>query len=120
MPHFLNEETKVANRFINGGVNGLFPLAEEGLFAYYGQALRHQKVILQCNVLWMTSPKADLSTAKEEPFNHSSLVPQFSPRIPCYRADANARLSTEYSSGRLVFWAGWGICKMRILAKKAS
>jgi len=50
-------------------------------------------VILQCNVLWMTSPKADLSTDKEERFNHSRLVPQFHPRIPCYRADANERLS---------------------------
>jgi hypothetical protein len=41
----------------------------------------------------MTSPRADLSTTKEEPFNHSRLVPQFSPRIPCYKADANERLS---------------------------
>jgi hypothetical protein len=41
----------------------------------------------------MTSPKADLSTPKEEQFNHSRLVPQFFPRIPCYRADANERLS---------------------------
>jgi hypothetical protein len=41
----------------------------------------------------MTSPKADLSTEKEEQFNHSRLVPQFFPRIPCYRAAANERLS---------------------------
>jgi hypothetical protein len=40
----------------------------------------------------MTSPKADLSTDKEEQFNHAPLVPQFYPRIPCYRADANERL----------------------------
>jgi hypothetical protein len=48
---------------------------------------------LQCNLLWLSSPKADLSTKKEEPFNHSPLVPQFLPRIPCYRADANERLT---------------------------
>ena len=30
---------------------------------------------------------------KEEKFNHSRLVPQFNPRIPCYKADANERLS---------------------------
>ena len=93
LSHFLNQEAAVTNRFINGGVNGLFPLALEGLVGYYGQALRHQKVILHCNVLWLTSPKADLSTDKEESFNHARLVPQFFTRIPCYRADANERLS---------------------------
>ena len=35
--------------------------------------------------------KADLQTAKEEQFNHSRLVPQFSPRIPCYRAELSER-----------------------------
>jgi hypothetical protein len=93
LSHFLNQETGATNRFVNGGINGLFPLAEEGLLTYYGRPLRHEKVILQCNVLWMTSPKADLSTEKEEQFNHSRLVPQFSPRIPCYKADANERLN---------------------------
>jgi hypothetical protein len=93
LSHFLNQEAGTTNRFINGGLNGLFPLAEEGLVTYYSRALRGQKVILQCNLLWMTSPKADLSSTKEEQFNHSRLVPQFVPRIPCYRADANERLS---------------------------
>ena len=93
LSHFLNREAGATNRFINGGVNGFFPLAMAGLVEHYGGALRQQKVIVQCNLLWMTSPKADLSTDKEEPFNHSRLVPQFFPRIPCYRADANERLS---------------------------
>jgi hypothetical protein len=91
--HYLNQETGAANRFVNAGVNGLFPLALEGLIRCYGQSLRERKVLLHCNVLWMTSPKADLSTDKEEQFNHAALVPQFSPRIPCYRADANDRLN---------------------------
>jgi lysophospholipase L1-like esterase len=92
-PHFLNEQTGQADRFVNGGVNGLFPLALEGLVDYYGRALRNRKVILHCNLLWLSSPKADLQIDKEEKFNHSRLVPQFFPRIPCYRADANERLS---------------------------
>ncbi len=92
LSHFLNRESGATNRFINGGVNGFFPLALEGLLRYHGPALRGQKVIVQCNVLWMTSPKADLSTDKEEQFNHSVLAPQFSPRIPCYKADAHERL----------------------------
>ena len=64
-------------------------------------------MILHCNVLWMTSPKADLSAEKEEPFNHSGLVPQFCPRIPCYKADANERLSAvvEREVGFLA-WVG--------------
>ena len=91
--HFLNQETGATNLFVNAGVNGLFPLALEGLVRCYGQSLHHRKVLLHCNVLWMTSPKADLSTDKEEQFNHAALVPQFFPRIPCYRADANGRLN---------------------------
>jgi hypothetical protein len=90
--HFLNTESGRTNRFVNGGVNGLFPLAMEGLVDSYGHALKNRKIILHCNLLWLSSPKADLQIDKEEKFNHSRLVPQFSPRIPCYKADANERL----------------------------
>src|SRR5580704_14181981 len=90
--HFLNEQSGQADKFVNGGGNGLFPLALEGLVDYYGRALRNRKVILHCNLLWLSSPKADLQTDKEEKFNHSRLVPQFFPRIPCYKADDNERL----------------------------
>jgi len=93
LSHFLNRETGATDRFVNAGVNGLFPLALEGLVRCYCEPLRHRKVMLHCNVLWMTSSKADLSTDKEEQFNHAALVPQFFPRIPCYRADANERLN---------------------------
>jgi phosphoribosylformylglycinamidine synthase len=91
--HFLNAQTGQTDKFVNGGVNGLFPLALEGLVDYYGRPLRNRKVILHCNLLWLSSPKADLQIDKEETFNHSRLVPQFSPRIPCYKADVNQRLS---------------------------
>lgn len=93
LSHFLNEQSGQPGMFVNAGVNGLFPLALEGLVRYYGGPLRHRRVILHCNVLWMTSPKADLHTEKEERFNHADLVPQFSPRIPCYKADLNQRLA---------------------------
>jgi hypothetical protein len=92
LAHFLNEQDHETDRFVNLGLNGLFPLAEEGLITYYGQSLRHEKIVIQFNFLWLTSPKADLSSEREEHFNHSRLVPQFQPRIPCYRADANQRL----------------------------
>jgi hypothetical protein len=93
LPHFLNEQSGQPGRFVNVGVNGLFPLAFDGLICHYGESLRHHKVILHCNVLWMSSPKADLRSEKEERFNHADLVPQFSPRIPCYKADLNRRLA---------------------------
>jgi hypothetical protein len=94
LAHFLNAQAGLTNRFVNLGLNGMFPLAQEGLIRYYGRSLRHEKILIQFNPLWLTSPKADLSSEKEEPFNHSRLVPQFIPRIPCYRANANERLST--------------------------
>jgi hypothetical protein len=107
LSHFLDRAAGATNRFVNAGVNGLFPLAIEGLVRYYGAPLRDQKVILHCNLLWMTSPKADLSTDKEEPFNHARLVPQFSPVIRCYRADANERLSAVLARhSRFLAWVG--------------
>ena len=89
----MNAQSGRADRFINCGINGLFPLAMEGLVEDYGSALRNRTLIVHCNLLWMTSPKADLSIDKEESFNHSRLVPQFSPRIPCYKAKTEERLS---------------------------
>ena len=93
LSHYLNEQSGQPGEFVNAGVNGLFPLAFEGLIRDYGEPLFHRKVLLHCNVLWMSSPKADLQTDKEERFNHADLVPQFSPKIPCYKADLNKRLA---------------------------
>ncbi len=105
LTHFLNLESGKAEQFVNCGVNGLFPLSLEGLVSSYASSLRNRKVIVQCNILWMSSPKADLSTDKEETFNHSSLVPQFSPNIPCYRADASVRLGSVFT--RNIAFFGW-------------
>src|SRR5207249_4551644 len=91
LSHFL--QSGQPGKFVNAGVNGLFPLALEGLVRYYGGPLRGRKVLVHCNVLWMSSPKADLRTEKEQRFNHAELVPQFLPRIPCYKADLNQRLA---------------------------
>jgi len=93
LSHFLDQGSAEPGKFINAGVNGLFPIALEGLLHYYGHAVREARVLLHCNVLWMTSPKADLQTEKEQRFNHPELVPQFFPRIPCYRASLNQRIN---------------------------
>lgn len=93
LSHFLGEQSGQPGKFVNAGVNGLFPLAFEGLVGDYASAIRNRKLIVHLNLLWMSSPKADLSTSKEERFNHADLVAQFGPRIPCYKADFNHRLS---------------------------
>jgi hypothetical protein len=90
LSHFLNEQT--GRPFVNAGVNGLYPLALEGLIAHHGQAIRNRKVLFHCNLLWLSSPERDLQTAKEQSFNHPALIPQFSPRIPSYHADTETRL----------------------------
>jgi hypothetical protein len=93
LPTFLNQQNLPGIQFVNGGVNGLFPLALEGMLSHYARFPAGQKILLHCNLLWLTSPEADLSSTKEEHFNHSRLVPQFSPRIPSYRADPHERIS---------------------------
>ena len=105
LSHFLSQQSSRPDRFVNCGVNGLFPLAMEGLVESYGSSLRHRKVIVQCNLLWLTSPKADLSEDNEQEFNHARLVPQFRVRIPSYKADANERLSATIE--RHVDYLAW-------------
>jgi hypothetical protein len=105
LSHFLNQQGARPDRFVNCGVNGLFPLAMEGLVADYGGPIRGRKVIVHCNMLWLTSPKADLSAGLQESFNHSQLVPQFTPRIPSYRPDANTRISATLA--RRVDYIAW-------------
>lgn len=98
LSHFLTEQSPRHDAYLNCGVNGLFPLAMEGLMRNYAQTLQHKKVILHCNLLWMSSPRADLSEPKPQAFNHSRLVPQFMPRIPAYSADSSERISAFLDS----------------------
>lgn len=78
--------------FANAGLNGLYPLALWGLIEHHGGTLANRRVLLHCNLLWMSDPEADMQLAKEQVFNHPALVPQFTPRVPCYRADPDTRL----------------------------
>lgn len=110
LSHFLNGEKPIRktggkSTFVNAGVNGLFPLALEGLIRYHSDSLRGERVLLHCNLLWMSSPEVDMSVDKERAFNHVDLVPQFQPRIPCYRGDLNKRLGIAVHRELTVF--GW-------------
>ena len=78
-------------RFANMGIDGIHPAALAGLVEHYGRGISGRKVILHCNLLWMSSPRHDLAGDKEFSFNHPDLVPQFIPRIECYKADISHR-----------------------------
>jgi hypothetical protein len=91
--------------FANLGVDGIHPAAMEGLVEHYGGAIRGRDVVVHCNLLWMSSPRRDLREDKEFAFNHPRLVPQFIPRIACYREKVEERLSIVI--GRELPFAGW-------------
>ncbi len=107
LSHYLNEAGG-ADRFANLGVDGIHPVALAGLVEHYGRAISGRDVILNGNLLWMSSERRDLQTTKELPFNHPRLVPQVLPKlvppamrarlpavapdVPCYKAKADRRL----------------------------
>ena len=91
LSHCLNEES-AAGRFTNLGLDGGHPVALSGLIEQYAGAIRNKRVVVHCNLLWISSPRHDLSSDKETPLNHPALVPQFWCRIPCYRASLSDRL----------------------------
>ncbi len=92
LSHYLNAATG-QDRFANLGLDGTHPAALYGLLAYYARSISDQTVLLHFNPLWISSEKHDLSTTKEFAFNHPALVPQFLPRIPCYRASFSQRMN---------------------------
>lgn len=95
LAHALNEQFG-SERFVNGGLNGSHPLALEGLVRYYTQRITNRRVILHCNLLWMSSPERDLQTKKAVSFNHPQLLPQLMRKIPAYKASASDRLGTVF------------------------
>jgi len=92
--------------FANLGVDGIHPAAMAGLLEYYGGDIARQRVLLHCNLLWMSSRRHDLQVQKDFSFNHPALVPQFWPRIPCYSEPLSGRLGIVI--GRHVPMFAWG------------
>ena len=93
------------NQFANLGVDGIHPAALLGLLRYYGQNISGKKVIVHLNPLWMSSQKHDLQTDKEFRFNHPKLVPQFTPKIPCYKNSFSKRFSIAIE--RYISFLNW-------------
>jgi hypothetical protein len=103
LSHYLSELGE--GRFVNLGVDGTHPAALAGLMEYYGEQVSGKNVLLHCNLLWMSSKKADLQTDKEFALQHAKLVPQFFPRIPCYTEPLWGRLCIAVE--RNVPFFGW-------------
>ena len=91
LSHHLNELAG-KEQFVNLGLDGTHPMALYGLLRHYGKAVKGEKILLHMNLLWLSSPEADLQTEKEFRFNHPRLVPQFRPRIPCYVESDSGRI----------------------------
>jgi len=104
LSHYLNELSR-EDRFANISIDGIHPAAMAGLIKYYGRVISGKKVILHCNLLWMSSSKHDLQTEKEFSFNHPRLVPQFFPKIPCYTESYSGRIAVVI--GRYLPFYGW-------------
>ncbi len=80
-------------RFANGGLNGLHPLAMQGLVRYVVASDAAAKLIIHFNPLWFTSPERDLQVDQALSFNHPDLVPQRPGAVPAYQAVTADRLS---------------------------
>jgi hypothetical protein len=104
LSHYLNEQAH-DEQFANLGLDGAHPVALAGLLEHYAGGVTGKNVILQCNPLWMSSPKHDLQIDEEFRFNHPRLVPQFSPDIRCYKEDYSPRIGIAVEQ-RLRF-RGW-------------
>jgi hypothetical protein len=83
LSHYLNE-IGGRERYANLGLDGAHPLALRGLVEYYAKDVKGKNVVLECNPLWLSSPKADLQDEKATEFSHPRLIPQFVPRVPAY------------------------------------
>ena len=92
LSHYLSRAAG-GQKFANLGLDGAHPVALAGLMEYYGGDIAGRRVLLHCNLLWTASKKHDLQERKEFRFNHPSLVPQFTPEIPCYTENLSRRLS---------------------------
>ena len=93
LSHYLNEITG-EQRYANLGLDGANPLALEGLVEHYAGNVKGKTVLLECNLLWLSSPNIDLLQDEngKNVNSHPRLAPQFSPRIPSYNEDLSTRL----------------------------
>jgi len=88
----LNRHQKTAE-FSNMGIDGIHPAVMYGLVENYCRALTNKKILVGINLLWMSSPRHDLTGKKNSEINHRGLLPQFTEVIPAYNPGFEERLS---------------------------
>jgi hypothetical protein len=91
LSHYLNRRLG-PEQYANLGLDGAHPLALGGLVEHYARGITGKNVVLHCNPLWLSSPKADLQDDRATDFNHPSLVPQFIPHIPAYKEEVSHKI----------------------------
>ncbi len=100
LAHYYNElhEKPIA---ANLGIDGLHPVALEGLVKHFGGAIKDKKVYLYFNALWLNDPKFDLSgrpkmnadgDLENVAVMHPRLIPQFDYQIAYYDEPLKKRM----------------------------
>ena len=79
--------------FTNMGLDGIHPAAMNGLMNIYSAKFKNRKIIAGVNLLWMSSPRHDLTGPVNSEINHMPLLPQISPGIPSYQPSFEEKLS---------------------------
>jgi hypothetical protein len=80
-------------KFTNMGLDGIHPAAMNGLMNLYSAKFKNRKIIIGVNLLWMSSPRHDLTGPVNSEINHKPLLPQFNPEIPSYRPSFEEKIS---------------------------
>jgi hypothetical protein len=105
LSHYLNS-LEGRDQCANLGVNGKQPVALAGLIEHYGGAIKGKTVLIQCNPLWMSSPKHDLREKEDAGvFGDWELAPQFSPKIPSYKDTVSTKIGKVID--RNIPFHGW-------------
>ena len=101
LSHYYNEK-KGEPAAANLGIDGLHPVALEGLMADFGRGLRDRKIYLYFNALWLNSDKFDLTyrplidedgVPEKLTVMHPRLIPQFDRSIEGYGEPLKKRMS---------------------------
>jgi len=93
--------------FMNLGIDGIHPAAMYGLVNNFCRSIKNRRVIVGINLLWMSSPRHDLSGEVNSSINHGGLLPQFGGAIPAWDPPMEERLTLVVRRDIPFFlWAG--------------
>jgi len=97
--------------FANMGIDGIHPAALYGLVKKYSESIKNRDIVVGINLLWMSSPRHDLSGEVNNEINHKKLLPQLSKTIPAYGANIEERISS-FINRELTFFSWVNHIKM--------